>query len=136
MDLIVMIGRVLFSLIFIGSGIGHLLQADVTAQTAATRGVPAPKLAAQLSGALFLAGGLGVILGIWTDLALAGLALLVLIIAFVMHPFWGDEGERQQVEMAMFMKNLSIAGGAIALFGFVAYGYDGWQLIGPALDLD
>lgn len=135
MDVIMMLGRLLFALVFIGSGIGHLSQTESTARAAAARNVPSPRLVAQGSGLVWLAGGLGVVLGIWTDLAFLGLAIAVLITAFVMHPFWGEEGERQQIEMAHFMKNLSIAGAAIALFAVTAYGYDGWQLVGPALDL-
>jgi hypothetical protein len=38
--------------------------------------------------------------------------------------------------MAMFMKNLAMAGGAFALFGFFAYGYDALQVVGPALSLE
>ncbi|MEM7326231.1 MAG: DoxX family protein [Actinomycetota bacterium] len=135
MDTIVLIGRIIFSLLFIGSGIGHLAQTADTAATAAAKGLPSPTLLARLSGVALLAGGLGVSLGIWPDLALLGIALLMVILNATMHRFWETEGERQQWEMSQFMKNLAIAGASIALFGFFAYGEDANMLVGPLFDL-
>jgi uncharacterized membrane protein YphA (DoxX/SURF4 family) len=136
MDAIVLIGRIVFSLIFFGSGVGHLMQTSATAEVAVGRGLPAARLLVQISGIAMLLGGIGVAFGIWTDLALLGIGLLVLIMGVAIHQFWSDEGERQQVEMAHFMKNLTIAGASLALFGFFAYGYDALQVVGPALSLE
>jgi len=111
-----------------------LTKPDDTAAVAQARGLPSPRLGAQISGVALLAGGIGVVLGVWTDLALLGIAVLVMLIAVTIHPFWTDTGDKQQTEMAMFMKNMAIVGAAITLFAFFAYGYDGWQLVGPALD--
>ncbi len=135
MDVIVLIGRILFSMVFVGAGIGHLTQTEGTAAAAEARGLPSPRLMAQISGVVMLLGGLAVILGIWTDLALLGIAALMFVYNITMHPFWKEEGMQQQLEMSMFMKNLSIAGGAIALFGFISNGYDAMQLVGPIFDL-
>jgi uncharacterized membrane protein YphA (DoxX/SURF4 family) len=83
--------------------------------------VPNAKLLTQISGVLILAGGLGVILGVLVDLAALGLAAYALISAFMVHHFWTDDDPAtKQVEMSMFMKNLSIAGGALVLFAFMA----------------
>jgi uncharacterized membrane protein YphA (DoxX/SURF4 family) len=103
MSVVILIGRILFGLIFIGAGVaGHLMQADATAGYAKTRGVPNAKLLTQLSGLGILAGGVGVILGIWTDLAALGLVAYALIAAFMVHHFWTDTDEMtQQVEMSM-----------------------------------
>ncbi|MEM7339596.1 MAG: DoxX family protein [Actinomycetota bacterium] len=136
MDVIVLIGRIVFSLLFLGSGVGHLMQTAQTAATAAEKGLPQPELMARLSGVAWLAGGLGVVLGIWPDLAVAGLALLLVIVNATMHRFWEEtDAERQQWEMSQFMKNLSIAGACIVMFGIFAYGNDALQLVGPALNL-
>lgn len=134
MEIVILIGRIVFSMLFIGSGMGHLTQADASAEYAKQRGVPSSKLAVQLSGVFLLAGGVGIITGIWIDLALLGIALLVLIMGFAMHPFWTMTGQEQQGEMAHFMKNLSIAGAALALFGLFAWGYDGATIIGPVFN--
>lgn len=116
MDVLFLIGRVLFSLVFLGSGIGHLMQPDGSAEYAAYKKVPSAKNMVLLSGVLLIAGGAGIILGIWMDLAAYGIAALVLIMAFMMHRFWEEEdAQTKQVEMAMFMKNVSIAGGALVI---------------------
>lgn len=140
MSVVILIGRILFSMIFVGSALGgHLGQTEGTAAYAESRGVPNSKLLTQLSGALILLGGLGVILGIWMDLAALGIAAYSLVTAFMVHHFWTDEDEMvKQGEMTNFMKNLAIAGGAIILFGFFAVVGDalGLTITGPVISVD
>lgn len=136
MEAIILIGRVVYALIFVASGAGHLAQLEQTGAYAEAFGVKPGKPAAAVSGVAMLAGGLGVVLGVWMDLALLGLAALLLIMAVAIHPFWKMEGQQQQAEMAMFMKNVSMAGAAIALFGFIAgTGYDAQTITGPLFEL-
>ena len=136
MEALLIIGRVLFSLIFLGAGIGHLAQPAATAEYAASRGVPAAGLLARISGVLITAGGLGVILGVWMDLAALGLAVYVLVAAIMVHHFWSDEEPTRTVEMSMFMKNVSIAGAGLILFVMSATGADlGWELGARLFDL-
>jgi len=115
MDVIYLIGRILFALILVGSAFGHLTDPS-SVDYAESKGVPNARPLVLLSGVGLLAGGIGIILGIWIDLAFLGMAALVLIIAFMMHRFWAEGAETQQVEMSMFMKNMSIAGGALGMF--------------------
>ena len=129
MEALLIIGRVLFSLIFLGAGIGHLAQPGATAEYAASRGVPAAGLLARISGVLIAAGGLGVILGVWMDLAALGLAVYVLVAAIMVHHFWSDDEPTRTAEMSMFMKNVSIAGAGLILFAMSSTGVDmGWEL--------
>lgn len=129
MSFVILIGRILFGLIFVGSGAaGHLMQTDATAGYAESRGVSNAKVLVQISGVLVLAAGLGVIFGVWADLAALGAGAYSLIAAFMIHHFWTDTDEMtKNMEMSLFMKNLSIAGGALILFGFLA-------AAGPAVD--
>lgn len=140
MGVVVLIGRVLYALIFIGSGsAGHLMQTEGTAGYAEARGVPSSRLLTQLSGVLIFVGGIAVIFGIWADLAALGLAAYSLIAAVMVHHFWTDDDPlTQQVEMSMFMKNLSMAGGGLLLFGFLAATGDaaGLAITEPLFDLD
>jgi uncharacterized membrane protein YphA (DoxX/SURF4 family) len=139
MAFVILIGRILYALIFVGSGFaGHLGQTEATAGYAEMRGVPNSKLLTQISGVLIAAGGLGVMLGVWADLAALGLAAYSLIGAFMVHHFWTDEDPMmQQVEMSMFMKNLSIAGGGILLFALIAINGSeaGLSITGPLFDI-
>ena len=68
MDWLYLIGRVLFSLIFILSGLSHLTQTAALGQYAASKGVPAPRAATIVGGLMILAGGLSVLLGIYMEI--------------------------------------------------------------------
>ncbi len=124
MEFVMLIGRILYGLIFVGSGVaGHLMATDATAGYAEARGVPNARQLVQVSGVLIALGGAAVILGILTDLAALGLVAYTLIAAFMVHHFWTDEDEMTKtVEMSMFMKNLSIAGGGLILFALASAG--------------
>ena len=116
MGVVVLIGRILFAVLFIGSGLGHLSQNDDVAAYAEARGVKNARIWVLVSGVAFLIGGLGVALGIWADLAALGLGVLALATAVFVHHPWTDEGDTRQVEFTQFMKDLSLAGGGISLW--------------------
>ncbi len=131
MEVLILVGRIMFGMIFLASGIaGHLLQAEGTAGYAKMRGVPNAEMLVRLSGVLIAAGGLGVILGIYIDLAALGLAAYSVIAMFMVHHFWTDTDEMPtNMEMSMFMKNLSIAGGGLIILALASTGTDmGWTL--------
>jgi uncharacterized membrane protein YphA (DoxX/SURF4 family) len=109
-------GRLLFSLVLIGSGIGHLTQTEGSAQYAEYKGVPNAKLMVQVTGVLMLIGGLAVVLGVFMDLAAVCIAVLMVVFAVKMHTFWTEsDPQTQNIERAQFMKNISIAGGALII---------------------
>lgn len=132
MDVLILIGRILYGLIFVGSGIGHLTQTAATAGYAESRGMKNPGVLIQLSGILILAGGLGVILGIWADLAALGLAFYTLVSAFLIHHFWTDTDQMTKtMEMTGFMKNLAIVGGGLILYSLLVTTPVGLMIVGP-----
>ena len=136
MEALILIGRILFSLIFIGAGIGHLADAEGSSGYAESRDAPSSGIVIRLSGVLIAAGGLGVMLGVWMDLAALGLAVYCLLTALLVHHFWTDEGSDLQREMAMFMKNVSMAGAGLMIFALSAGGAAmGWQLGSPLFSL-
>ncbi len=136
MEALVLIGRILFSLIFIGAGIGHLADPEGSARYAESRGAPSSGAAVRISGVLIAAGGLGVMFGVWMDLAALGLAVYCLIAAFMVHHFWTDEPSDRPMEVAMFMKNVSMAGAGLMIFALSAGGVGmGWQLVAPLFSL-
>lgn len=135
-EFILVVGRILFGLIFVGSGIAHFRDPGPVANLARMRGLPINDPLTRLAGLAMLAGGLGVILGFLPDLALIGLILFLLITAFSVHSFWRLEGELRHVEMAMFMKNISLTGGALGLLAFTLLedaDHFGFQILGPLL---
>ena len=130
MNAVMLVGRILFAFMFVASGLNHLAKAEAMAGYAAYKKVPAPKLANLLSGVLMLLGGLSIILGVYADLGAVVVAVLLVAMAVKMHDFWNAEGEAKQPEMIGFMKNISMAGGALFLFAYAATEDSN---IGPAL---
>lgn len=126
MDIVFLIGRILFGALFIGSAIGHLTQAEAMAGYAGSKGVPSPKLATQASGVLILLGALMVILGIWADLGSLFLLVFLVPTAVLMHAFWKEtDPQGKQMEMIAFNKDLALAGAAlICLYVFTRNGGD------------
>ncbi|MFC8528621.1 DoxX family protein [Nocardia sp. NPDC057227] len=138
MDVVVLIGRILFALLFLGSAAGHLTQADGMAGYAASRGIPAPKLAVLGSGVLILVGALSVLLGVWADLGSLLLVLFLLPTAVLMHPFWKEtDAETKQLELIGFNKDVALGGAALALFAFFAHTPElGLTITGPLFHLN
>jgi uncharacterized membrane protein YphA (DoxX/SURF4 family) len=130
MNSVMLIGRILFAFMFLSSGINHLVKAEAMAGYAAYKKVPAPKLANALSGILMVLGGLSVILGVYADLGAVVLAALLVIMALKMHAFWTQtDATAKQTEMIGFLKNISMAGGALFIFAIAASQSDyGWAL--------
>ena len=133
MDWNYLIGRILFSMIFLMSGFGHFANADDMAGYAASRGVPAPKASVILSGVVILAGGLSVLLGVWMEIGVWLLFFFLIASAFMIHTFWKmDDPMQSQTERAMFMKNLSMAGACMFLYWMVqVHGYGPFTLGSP-----
>ncbi|MER5262862.1 DoxX family protein [Actinosynnema sp. NPDC002837] len=121
MDVIALIGRILFVFLFFGSAMGHLTQTEAMAGYAASKGVPSAKAATFGSGVLMVVAGLMLLLGVWADLGALLLVLFLLPTAFLMHNFWKEtDPQTKQVEMIQFNKDVALAGGALMFFGLYA----------------
>lgn len=115
MKAVTVLGRLLYSLIFIAAGFGHF--SSQTIGYAASQGVPFASIAVPLSGLMAMVGGLSILLGYKTKYGALVLIAFLLPVTFMMHAFWGvSDPMQQQMQMAMFMKNLALIGGAILLF--------------------
>ena len=98
-DVVALIGRILFAAIFLASSYGHLTQTEALAGYAGSKGVPQPKLATLAGGVLMVVGILMIVLGIWADLGALLLVLFLLPTALIMHAFWREtDGQAQQQE--------------------------------------
>lgn len=120
MDIVMLIGRILFAIMFVLSGINHLTKTEAMTGYAQFKKVPAAKLSVQVSGLILLLGGLSVILGVWLDLGAIVLAVVLVLMALKMHDFWAADESSKQTEMIGFLKNISMAGGALFLFAIAA----------------
>lgn len=131
MEIVVLIGRILYGLVFVGAGIASLSDPQGTVDYAASRTLKISTPIARIAGLLTAAGGLGVILGIWADLAALGLVVFLLITAFAVHRFWSDESHSltQGYEISQFTKNLSMAGAGLVIFVLAGANHE----IGPTI---
>jgi uncharacterized membrane protein YphA (DoxX/SURF4 family) len=123
MDILLIVGRVLFSLLFISSGVAHLTKLQAMTGYAQYKKVPAAKLSVIVTGLILIIGGLYVALGIYADLGGLLLAIFLIVSAFKMHNFWTITDEQaKQAEMTSFMKNIALAGAALIIFVLVGTG--------------
>ncbi len=133
MDIVLLVGRVLFALLFINSGLAHFTQREAMAGYAQFKKVPAAKLMVLLTGFIILLGGIFVAAGIYADLGALLLAIFLIPTAFMMHNFWTiEDAQAKQSEMISFFKNLSLAGAALVIFALIAQGTD----FGPSVTAD
>jgi putative oxidoreductase len=118
MNYLVLLGRILFAAIFIGSGISHFSGSSIS--YAAGHGVTMASFLVPLTGALALIGGISVLLGYKARIGAWLLVIFLLPVTFMMHQFWkvGDPASAM-MQHAMFMKNLALIGASllIAYFG-------------------
>ncbi len=130
MDVVLVIGRVLFALIFINSGIAHLTKLEAMTGYAKYKKVPAAKLSVIVSGLMILIGGLYIALGIYADLGALLIAAFLIPAAVLMHAFWKEtDATAKQNESIGFFKDLSLTGAALVIFALVATGTD----FGPSI---
>lgn len=110
---VLLLGRVLLSLIFVMSGFGKIFSFSSTTGYMQAQGMPLAWFF--LIGAIVfeLAGGLSVMVGCWTRLGAALLLIFLVPATLIFHAFWTLPEAEQQVQMIMFMKNLSIFGGLL-----------------------
>lgn len=138
MDILILIGRILFVAVFAASAIGHLTQSEQMGQYAEMKGVRPGKPLTILTGLQILLGAVLVLFGVYADLGALLLAAFVIPTAFLMHAFWKvDDAQAAMAEQSNFMKNISLGGAAIALFAvFAALGDDlAYTLTGPLFSL-
>lgn len=133
MDILVLIGRILFSVLFLTSALGHLTQSKAMAQYAASKGVPVPQLSVVVSGVVLVVGALSVLFGVWADLGALLLFAFLVPTAALMHNFWSEsDAQARQTEMIQFNKDIALAGAALMLFAFFAHTSDlGLTITGP-----
>lgn len=130
MGFIIFISRILFSAIFISSGINHLTNTQQMSEYAANKKVPVPTLSVLLSGLMLLFGGISIFLWVWVNVGAFLLILFLIPAALLMHNFWiiEDPVERQN-EQIHFLKDLALAGAAFLIwYLYTAVGNVPWSL--------
>jgi putative oxidoreductase len=113
-----LIGRILFGGFFLYSGINHLMQRKNMAAYTASKGVPKPEIAVTATAVPLILGGTSMLLGLKPKLGAIAILGFLAGVSPIMHDFWRNEDPNERMNnMASFMKNLALAGGALALLG-------------------
>ncbi len=107
---ILLVARVLLSFMFIMAGAQKFTDLAGTAGYISSVGLPAGSLLAPLSGVLEVVAGLFILVGFQTRIAAWALALFCVVAAAFFHYAPAD-----MMQTLLFTKNLTIAGGLLAL---------------------
>jgi putative oxidoreductase len=128
-DALLLFARLAIAAIFVQSGYGKLVDLGGFTAGLASQGVPLPGLLGPSGAAIEFLGGLALALGAWTRMAALLVAAFTVVATLIAHRFWDAPAEEQILQAAMFMKNLAITGGLLALVaaGGGRFGLDGWR---------
>ena len=117
MEIIFLIGRIIFGGYFIRNAFNHFLNHAALEGYTASKGVSMPALAVFVTGVLLLVGGIGVLLGIFIEWALLSLVLFLIPVSFIMHAFWKvSDPMAKSAEQINFMKNMALLGAVFIMF--------------------
>jgi len=113
-SIFLLLGRIAYGAIFVFSPLFHF--SPQTIGYAAQQGLPLAGFLVPASGLLALAGGVSVILGYKARVGAWLLVLFLVPVTLTMHAFWAVQDPMMaQMQQAMFLKNLSMIGGALMI---------------------
>ncbi|MFW5329225.1 DoxX family protein [Hydrogenophaga sp. ZJX-1] len=115
-----LLSRLLLAALFLPAGIAKITGFAGTVGYIASVGLPMPTVAAAVAIAVEVLGGLALIVGFGTRWAALALALFTLGASFFFHNYWAMPAEQQMMQQLMFMKNIGVTGGLLALAAFGA----------------
>lgn len=117
MKYIVLIGRILYSAVFISASLGHFSHDAV--DYALAYGVPAASVLVPLSGVMAFLGGLSILIGFKARYGAWLIVFFLIPVTFIMHNFWAIEDLHvQAIQKALFLKNLAMLGAALMIAHF------------------
>ena len=110
MEWLSLIGRVIFGLYFVYSGIIHFVKYQGLKQYAVFKKVPAAGASVIITGVVLLGGGIGILTGYLIQAALILLAIFLVAAAFTIHNYWTVDDENARAgEQNQFLKNIALA---------------------------
>lgn len=119
MRFVVPLGRFLFTALFLMTPLSHFSAMGIG--YAAHQGVPLAGVLVPLSGIIAFVGAVLVLVGFHARLGAWLLVLFLVPVTLAMHNFWAaSDPMTAQIQRVMFMKNLSMLGGALLITYFGA----------------
>ena len=135
MPAFILIGRVLFAILFIISGANKLLDIpattaqvaakvtipeaakEYTSQVETATGMTTPQILAITAGLIELICGFMIALNFGSAFFALLLAFTIVVITFYFHDFWNMSGDTAKSNMISAMKNLSLVGALFVIAG-------------------
>jgi putative oxidoreductase len=109
-------GRLILGGFFLYNGINHFKQKQGLAQYASAKNVPNPEVAVLASGAMLVAGGTSLILGLKPKIGMLPLLAFLGTVSPMIHDFWNEQDpQSHQQQMIHFSKNVALAAAVLAL---------------------
>jgi putative oxidoreductase len=119
-DWAALVGRVLLAVVFIPAGFSKIGGFAGTAGYIASKGLPLPEVGAALAIAVEIVAGIALLVGWKARWAALVLAVFTLVATVIFHAFWAVPQDQHMVQYLMFMKNVGIVGGLLAIYAFGA----------------
>jgi putative oxidoreductase len=117
MKYLTLLGRILFSLIFLSSLTVHFSKGAIA--YAGSQGVPLASIAVPFSGLMAFVGGLSIASGYKAKWGALLLVVFLIPVTIILHNFWAmKDAMMSQMQYAMFMKNISMLGAALLIMHF------------------
>lgn len=110
-----LLGRLLMSVIFIGSGLQKLRIFSGVAEDMANRHIPLAAVALAITLIIEIGGGLMVLTGFGARYAALIIFLWLIPVTLVYHHFWGIPEAAKEMQQVNFLKNVAIMGGLLIL---------------------
>jgi len=114
-DFVLLISRILLVTLFVLFGWAKATGFPGTVDYMAHVGAPVPMVSAIIAVVMELGVGILIVVGFYTRPLAVLLALYTIGTALIGHHFWNETGAEQMMNMINFYKNVSIAGGLLAL---------------------
>jgi putative oxidoreductase len=115
-----LIARVLLALMFLLAGLSKFGGLEGTAGYIASKGLPMAQLLAIGTAVLEVGAAVLLIVGWQARWAALALAVFTLLASVLFHNYWAMPAEQQMMQQLMFMKNIAVVGGLLAVFAFGA----------------
>jgi putative oxidoreductase len=122
--LVLLLGRVLFSIFFVYAAYGHWARRAMMTGYAKQMRMPLPDVAGWPTGLWLLVGALSVALGVWPDVGALMLGVFVIVAATFFHRFWEiDDQAQRQMQTQLFFRNVIVLAAVLIMFAtFTAAG--------------
>ena len=118
MQYLLLLGRILFTLIFFASLPGNFNKEK--SSSAAANGLPFASLLVPASSVMAYIGSTSVLLGIYGRYGACLLIIFLIPVSLVQHKFWTiADPMKRRMQYINFLKNIGLVGGALYI---VAYG--------------